>query len=402
MADEQARDRIVAWMVGVGRSLRVHGVQAGPDRIQDALRALSSVPLSSREQVYWALRCTLVSRQEEIRAFDEAFAGLSTPGEPGDELLRPGASGQPQPGRGSAQTAEQSAGGERESQGEREDQEELEEAGIRFSAVERLRELDFRRYSEPELRVLSALIERVVGAMPLRRSRRLRRGEQGQVFDKRRTLREAMRTDGYPVVRSWRERRLLPRKLVFVADISGSMQPYARALVIFLQAVVRGGRTVEAFTFGTRLTRITEELEIRDPDAALRAATRVVQDWAGGTRIGDNLRALNEQWGCRGLLRGSIVVILSDGWERGDISSLVDAMCRLHRAAHTVVWVNPLAGEPGYEPLAQGMAAALPYVDSFLPGHNLRSLQALAQVLEAIPVRGARHQRIAIGRSPVH
>jgi uncharacterized protein with von Willebrand factor type A (vWA) domain len=194
-----------------------------------------------------------------------------------------------------------------------------------------------------------------------------------------------MRTDGYPMVCLWREPRYVPRKLVFVVDVSGSMEPYARAMLMFLQAAVRAGRRVEAFTFGTRLTRVTKELEGRNPDEALKAAGRVVHDWAGGTRIGPNLRALNDGWGRLGMTRGAVVVIVSDGWERGDIPALEAEMARLRRIAHTVVWVNPLAGEPGYEPLAQGMAAALPYLDWFLPGHNLRSLETLAHVLETLP-----------------
>jgi uncharacterized protein len=168
------------------------------------------------------------------------------------------------------------------------------------------------------------------------------------------------------------------------------MQPYARAMMMFLQAVVRAGRQVEAFTLGTRLTRVTRELDSRNPDQALLAATRVVRDWAGGTRIGENLRALNDDWGRQGLTRGGVIVIVSDGWERGDICALVREMERLQRASHTVIWVNPLAGEPGYEPLAQGMAASLPYVDHFLPGHNLHSFETLADVLERLPSHGPR------------
>jgi uncharacterized protein with von Willebrand factor type A (vWA) domain len=161
-------------------------------------------------------------------------------------------------------------------------------------------------------------------------------------------------------------------------------------MVMFMQAAVRAGRRVEAFTFGTRLTRVTCELEGRSPDRALAAATRVVRDWAGGTRIGDNLKLLNEDWGRRGLTRGAVVVVVSDGWERGDVEQMVREMRRLGRMAHTLVWVNPLAGEPGYQPLAQGMAAALPYIDHFLPGHNLNSLTALAEVLESLPTRRRR------------
>jgi uncharacterized protein with von Willebrand factor type A (vWA) domain len=166
------------------------------------------------------------------------------------------------------------------------------------------------------------------------------------------------------------------------------MEPYARAMVMFLQAAVQSGRHVEGFTFGTRLTRLTPHLVGRDPDRALRSAARAVPDWAGGTRIGENLKAFNDIWGRRALTRGAVVVIASDGWERGDPALLGQEMARLQRAAHSVVWVNPLAGAEGYRPLVAGMATALPYVDRFLPGHNLRALETLAGVLEELAPRG--------------
>jgi uncharacterized protein with von Willebrand factor type A (vWA) domain len=224
----------------------------------------------------------------------------------------------------------------------------------------------------------------------MRASRRLEVAHDGRRLDKRRTMRASMRTEGVPLARQWRRRRLVPRKLLFLIDVSGSMEPYARALTMFLQAAVRDGGKVEAFTFGTRLTYVTRELRGHDPDRALRSAARVVPDWAGGTRIGDNLKTLNDRWAPRGMTRGAVVVIASDGWERGGAERLRAEMIRLHRAAYTIVWVNPLAGDADYKPLAQGMSAALPHVDHFLPGHNLRSLEGLADVLEALPAQGRR------------
>jgi uncharacterized protein with von Willebrand factor type A (vWA) domain len=391
MSAPSQSELILTSVVGLGRALREAGVAAGPSRIQDALLALSTVELSDGEQVYWALRCTLVSRSEDIDPFDEVFARAHQPEPSTQPDLNPGAT--PKADR-QQPTDEPLPGGDREV-GEteltedREEEQPETEAGMRFSAVERLRQLDFALYTDVELRRAAQLLPRLARAMPLRRSRRLRTAGAGAVFDTRRMLRESMRSDGYPLVRQWRAPRLVPRKLVFV-DVSGSMQPYARAMMMFLQTAVRAGRTVEAFTFGTRLTRVTRELQGRDPDRALQAATGVVRDWAGGTRIGENLRALNEDWGRMGLTRGGVVVIVSDGWERGDIDALVTQMERLQRASHTVIWVNPLAGEPGYEPLAQGMAASLPYVDHFLPGHNLHSFETLAEVLEGLPRHGRR------------
>jgi hypothetical protein len=211
----------------------------------------------------------------------------------------------------------------------------------------------------------------------------------------RRTLRDAMDTGGYPVRRAWRRNRVVPRRTVFLMDVSASMAPYVRAMVIFAQAAVQAGRTVEAFTFGTRLTRLTTHLAGADRDRALAAAAEAVPDWAGGTRIGASLRAFNDSWGRRGISRGALVIVVSDGWERGDPEPLREEMSRLHRAAHAVVWVNPLAADPRYRPVAAGMAAALPSVDVFVPGHNLADLVALARVLETLPDRRGRVPRMA-------
>jgi uncharacterized protein len=392
---EPVGDQFLARVAGFGRVLRAAGLEIGPSRIQDAVLALDAVDMSSRREVYWALRCTLVSRAADIEAFDAAFARVHevTRSDLTDDSIRtlepPELPADP-PVAAERERRQIAPDVASEPKGEEDRQAQV---GMGWSAVERLRELDFARYTDAELRRSARLVERIAAAVPRRRSRRLRSAGEGHTFDKRRTLRSAMRTDGYPVMRYWRERRLVPRKLVFVVDVSGSMEPYARAMVMFLQAAVRAGRTVEAFTFGTRLTRVTPELSGRDPERAIAAATRVVPDWAGGTRIGPNLKALNDTFGRRGLTRGSVVVIVSDGWERGDISALRQEMQRLRRSAHTIVWVNPLAGEPGYEPLAKGMAAAIPYIDRFLPGHNLRSLETLAEVLESLPTHRPRPSR---------
>ncbi len=179
--------------------------------------------------------------------------------------------------------------------------------------------------------------------------------------------------------RAFRETSTEARRVVLLLDVSGSMEPYARAFVRFLHAAVVSRGRVEAFAMGTRLTRITRELNSRDPDAAIGAAAHRVVDWAGGTRLGDGLRAFNERWGVGGMARGAVVVILSDGWDRGDPALLEEQMARLSRVAYKIVWVNPLKASPGYAPLAQGMAAALPYVDAFVEGHSLAALETLAR-----------------------
>jgi uncharacterized protein len=197
----------------------------------------------------------------------------------------------------------------------------------------------------------------------------------------RRTLRRSLRTQGEPFHRAWRERGSRTRPLVLILDISGSMSPYSRALLQFAYAAMAAGRRVEVFCFGTRLTRVTRLLRTKDPDRALHEIGRLVEDWEGGTRIGESLKGLLDLWSQRAALRGSVVVLCSDGLERGEPEVLRAQMARLRRLAHRVVWVNPLKGSPRYEPLARGMAAALPSIDVFLAGHNVESLEELGQVL---------------------
>jgi uncharacterized protein len=200
----------------------------------------------------------------------------------------------------------------------------------------------------------------------------------------RRTLQAAMHTEGMPLRLAYRKRKLVPRKLVFLCDVSGSMEPYARAMIMFLEAAARAGRHVEAFAFGTRLSRLTPQLRDLDPVRSLRLAGATMPDWGGGTRIGESLRAYNEQYGRRGLTRGAVAVVVSDGWERGDLGLLDTELGRLHRQAHRLVWVNPLKGHTGFEPLAGGMRVALHHSDVFVEGHNLAALEALAEVLTAL------------------
>ena len=257
------------------------------------------------------------------------------------------------------------------------------------SGHELLREKDFAEMTPDEYRRVKRLIAAIAGNRPLRSSRRRRSDPRGDRLDMRKLIRQSLRTGGDPVDRPYRARKVVPRKLVVLCDVSGSMDAYARALVLFLHAAVGSGPGVEAFAFGTRLSRLTPELETRDPESALEKCTEAVTDWGSGTRIGASLKEFNDVWGRRALSRGAIVVIVSDGWERQDPELVGREMARLARAAYAVVWVNPLKGNPEYQPLAGGMRAALPYVDRFLSGHNLRSLEELATVLAGIERRHA-------------
>jgi uncharacterized protein with von Willebrand factor type A (vWA) domain len=340
----------------------------------ESLRALGA---ARRDSVYWAGRATLVKRPEDIEAYDRAFAAFWREATGGADVpqLPP-----------TVVTVAFDAGDGPEAGGEPDDEEgtrlDAPVIAVRWSAAEVLRHRDFAAYTPHEFDEARRLMADLRLAGALRPSRRRRRARHARgTPDVRRTVRDSLRHGGEPVRRAFVEPSETPRRLVLLLDVSGSMEPYARAFVRFLHAAVVSRRRVEAFAIGTRLTRVTRELSSRDPDAAIRAAAARVADWSGGTRLGDGLRAFNDGWGVPGMARGAVVVIVSDGWDRGAPDQLADQMQRLARVAHRVIWVNPLKASPGYAPLAQGMAAALPYVDEFVEGH---SLAALEQVMEAV------------------
>jgi uncharacterized protein with von Willebrand factor type A (vWA) domain len=372
-------DAVVRKLVTFGRILREAGVEVGPGRIQDALRALDAIDLRRRDEVYAALACTLVARRDDLELFDRAFRAWFEKDPTRNEGRRPdlgiGIDERPQP---PAPAKHPNEGDDPEDKDEEQEEPDVLAA---YSADENLRERDFSTLTRSELLRLRRLMDRLVRVLPTRRSRRLELAANGAQLAPRETLRRAMRHQGEPIERVFRRPKRVERRVVFLCDVSGSMEPYSRALVLFLQAAVSAGRKVEAFTFGTRLTRLTPFLGGYDPEASLQRAARAVPDWAGGTRIGDNLKAFNDLYGRRGLTRGAVVVIVSDGWERGDVTTLAAEMARLRRRCHSIIWVNPLKGTVGYEPLAAGMAAALPYGDVVLPGHNLAALESLAEAL---------------------
>ena len=374
-------DALVSHVVTFGRVLREAGLEVGPGRVADALRALDAVDLARQEDVYFSLRQTLVSRHDELDLFDRAFSAwfLRAPVLP------------PVRTRTDIETLRRvgEAPVERLRPADEEDTDPGDPLELGSSGQELLREKDFAELTGEEVRRVRELIARIARLRPQRLSRRRTSDPRGDRLDVRRMIRRSLRTGGDPVDRPFRARKDVPRKLVVLCDVSGSMDSYARALLLFLHAVVGAGRGVEAFAFGTRLSRLTPDLATRDPDAALARCTEAVVDWGSGTRIGASLREFNEVYGRRGLSRGAIVLIVSDGWEREDPDLVGREMAKLARAAYAVVWVNPLKGNPQYQPLAGGMRAALPYVDRFLPGHNLRSLEELAAVLAGIERRHA-------------
>jgi uncharacterized protein len=374
-----ASDALVRHVVTFGRVLREAGLEVGPGRVVDALRALDAVDLSRQEDVFFALRQTLVARQDELDLFDRAFTAwfmrapvMPLERRPTVELARRIGEA-PTDGAGVAEPDD--AGGDPIERG--------------ASGHELLREKDFGEMTPDEFWLARRLIAAIADARPQRASRRRRRDLRGDRLDLRRLVRESLRTGGDPVARPVRARRQVPRKLVVLCDVSGSMDSYARALLLFLHAAVGSGPGVEVFAFGTRLTRLTAELGTRDPAAALERCREATHDWGSGTRIGSSLAEFNETYGKRALSRGAVVLIVSDGWERDGTELVAKEMARLSRAAYAVVWVNPLKGDPRYQPLAGGMRAALPHVDRFISGHNVRSLESLAVVLAGIDRRHA-------------
>ncbi len=376
-----ASDALLRHVVTFGRVLREVGLEVGPGRVTDALRGLDAVDLARQEDVYFTLRQTLVSRHDELDLFDRAFRAwfLRAP------VLPPARTQQPQAQQRVAETlAERPRGGDDEDDSGGEDPLEL-----GASAHELLRDKDFAEMTPEEYRRVKRLIALIARRRPKRMSRRRHADARGDRLDVRRLIRQSLRTGGDPVERPFRARKDVPRKLVVLCDVSGSMDAYARALLLFLHAAVGSGPGVEAFAFGTRLSRLTPELGTRDPEAAIEKCTASVTDWGSGTRIGASLKEFNDVYGRRALSRGAIVVIVSDGWERQDPELVGREMARLARAAYAIVWVNPLKGNPDYQPLAGGMRAALPFVDRFVPGHNLRSLEELAAVLAGIERRHA-------------
>jgi uncharacterized protein with von Willebrand factor type A (vWA) domain len=349
---------------------------------------VAALGVAERDDVYWAGRASLVAARGDIEAYDDAFAAwiraFAPEGDLRIELDLPAPAdadidwGEMPPdleirtGRSSASWS--GAGDDEEPDGD---------ASIRIvaSGAEVLREKSFADLTDEEQERVAALIRRLAVRVPHERTRRTRPAPKGSAFDVRRTLRRSLRTQGEPFERAWRSRGTRHRPLLLLLDVSGSMAPYSRALLQFAFAAMAAGRRVEVFVFGTRLTRVTRTLRTRDPDRALHEIGRLVRDWEGGTRIGESVKELLDGWSQRAALRGAVVVLCSDGLERGDPEVVRAQMTRLRRLAHRVVWVNPLKGSPRYEPLARGMAAALPSVDVFLSGHNLERIEELARVL---------------------
>jgi uncharacterized protein with von Willebrand factor type A (vWA) domain len=355
-------------------SMRAGGARVGVGDLLTAHRALAAVDASSRTETFHALRASLCKQRSDLDLFMAAFdATFATADErkpepvelpPEATLVLPRVGVPPAPGDHGQLPPDDAP------------------VPAAWSEIETLRDRDFAVMSDSERALAARLVRRIALRGPTRLSRRTkptrRRGDQP---DLRRTVRASLRYAGEPLERHWREPTEKPRQVVLVCDVSGSMDPYARMLLMYMQAWVAARRRVEAFVFGTRLTRVTRELGGRDPDLAVARAAAAVSDWSGGTRIGESLATLNREHGRR-IGRGSVAIVLSDGWDRGDPDVLADEMARLARTSHSVVWLNPLKAHERYEPLTRGMRAALPHIDHFLAGNSIASLEELAQLME--------------------
>lgn len=388
-----------AFAAALGRALRDAGLRGSPDRSVRFARAVALATPATRDQLYWIARTVFVSGREQVAAFDGTFRmlfdGIADPaaaqrGDP-NAAPRPGSAAGPRPAPavaapGGAQQppppaprrAPGSDGLRADDDGDHEQERDVHVSAA--SDAERLARRSFAELDADELRALARLMRTLSLAPPLRRSRRARRDRHGSRLDVRATLRTSVRTGGDPAVRVMRRRAMRPRRLVVLCDVSGSMEPYSRAFLQFLHAAV-GGADAEAFVFATRLTRLTRALRARQPELAFERAAAAAQDWSGGTRIGAALRQFNDEYGRRGLARGAVVVIVSDGWERGDPALVAREMERLRRLAHRIVWVNPRKAGRDFAPLAGGMAAALPFCDAFVSGHSLRALDEVAAAI---------------------
>lgn len=371
--------------VEFARALRRYGLDVGPEQTTTFYAALHVLPRVGVRELYRAGRVVLALRHEHYPAYDAAFAEFFGPPAGADHGLPPAPRARPVP---MAERESETPGTPGTRPAGPED-ERPDDARLTPSDLHLLKAKSFAALDPDERRRIAALIRRLDPELPRRRGRRRVRAAHGRHLDVRGLLRAALRTDGEPLHLPRRRAPFRERPVTLVVDVSGSMTPYALALLRFAHAMLHAGHRVEVFTAGVRLTRITDELRRSSVDAALRRIADAVDDWDGGTLLGSSVRDLMDRYGSHAAVRGALVVVCSDGLDRDDPATLGAAMRGLHRVAHRVVWLNPLKGDPRYRPLQRGMAAALPHVDVFLAGHNLLSLEAMCEAI------APRHRRFS-------
>jgi uncharacterized protein with von Willebrand factor type A (vWA) domain len=364
----------VTVLVEFGRALRSKGLSVGSGDILTYCAAMAPLDPTDLVDLYWAGRTTMIVRREDLPVYDEVFRAffLASDG-PVQKMLKVKAQAAAEAEAAFNVPAAEPSGKE---------QEEETLLGLMASNIETLKHRSFGECSDEELAAIRRIMARIKFTPPKRRTRRTRTAPDGRKPDMRRTIRESMRTNGEMVTLYWRRRRVRLRPLILILDVSGSMSDYSRALLQFAYSAKRASQKVEVFCFGTRLTQVTKPLQTRKPDEALARASELVVDWEGGTRIGDSIDKFVRTWGRRGMCRGGVVVICSDGLDRGDPELLSDSMERLSRLCHNIVWMNPHKGNNAdYQPTTVGMLAAEPHIDVLLSGHDLSSLEELAKLL---------------------
>lgn len=368
--DEPDRKVASAVFLGFTHALRAAGLHVGHDRARAFLAAVAQLGAGQRDDVFWAGRATLCSGPDDFVVYDRVFERWFSA-----EDVQPRIRSVPSRTVTQASLEEDiDAGHEGEDSA----------IAVLASSEETLRHRDVATLSAAERQQLTRQFAGLEAPVPSRRSMRRRPYGRGDI-DAARTVRDQLRRAGEPGPLRYRRHLQRPRRVVFLIDVSGSMEPYADSLLrLAHRAVMASPRSTEVFTLGTRLTRITAAMQMRDPDKAIQIAGQTVPDWSGGTRLGDVVRAFLDRWGQRGMARGAVIVIASDGWERGDSAQLGEQMRRLHRLAHVVIWSNPHRGKAGYEPIQGGIAAALPHIDALVAGHSLASFsEVLALMADA-------------------
>lgn len=380
--NQTAVQPLVANLLYFVDTLRRCGVSVSLEQSLEAPQSLALINIGKREQVYYALRGVLVNRKEDLKLYDHLFNMFwSAPGaRHGRGQKTPIAPRHNIPERKRLTIATLMA--EKARHGD--PQLDIADKAGSYSATELLRNKEFSRMTAEELATVKKLMQTMRWQVSLRQTRRQVPDRNGNRLNLRQVMRSCAKYDGVPLGLAWKRRKIKPRPIVVLADISGSMEKYSRLLLQFSYSMTRGLYDVETFVFGTRLSRITPQLRVKNIDRAMNEASRVVVDWSGGTRIGESLHTFNRNWSRRVLRRGALVLVISDGWERGDISILRREMRYLQHRCHRLIWLNPLLGSVTYQPLVEGMAAALPFIDDFLPIHNLQSLETLARHLQRL------------------
>ena len=418
-------ERLLYRLTEFGRLLWEVGIDVGPRKNLDLAETLDYIDITNKEDFYHTLKCSLLARHEQEPVFNQMFyyywytrdrqdqkAAQNGAAKRDDRQIR-------LPPSERKRLAEHMNANEqyrkdlkaemRHSERRQRPDDRFEEdddddsstpQGTAYSAIEVLRKKDFESYTWEEVQEAKRLMSEMRWNLGMRPTHRKRPTRRGSYPDMRRIVRRNLKYGAEMLELTWRETRRKPRPLVIICDISGSMSLYSRLLLHFIHTVSNGLMNVEAFVFGTRLTRITRQLKKRDVDDAVRDVSKSVQDWSGGTRIGDALHFFNHSWARRVLGRGAVVLVISDGWDRGEAGVLQMEMDRLQHSCHRLIWLNPLLGSPDYRPLTIGMKTALPYIDNFLPAHNLDSLINLGNMLREIddsrPVRSIASRRKAV------